>query len=720
MNKKQFIYFVLFFVLSVLAVSQELDNTSQTRNSESSSFFTLQVFPSINIPFGESADYFKAGFATNLRIDYDPKKIPLVFGSAELGYELSPIQAQESLSIISTGVGGGLTVKITPRIGIKAFLNSGFYYSLFNTIGETARGGNPYFYVGIGTHFILTPKMDLGIDISYKNYLGLKQGINISLVNSFYLTGQETRQINIENSRMKNIDLLQFKTPEIGEGIEVSKIEYDQVFPVFYSYYDSNPLGRVTIRNLEDKPITDIKVSLYVKEYMNTPKECLILPEIPPMGTQEIDLFALFTKKVLEITEGTKVGAELILEYKMRNQIYHDTKVTTLLMYDRNAMTWDDDRKAAAFITAKDPNVLSFSKNVTGILSEYNYISINENLLKAMAIHEALSLYGLTYALDPKTPYDELSQNKSRVDYLQFPRHTLEYRAGDCDDLSILYCALLESVAVETAFITIPGHIFMAFSLDMTASEAKSSFIRPEDLVFKENKVWLPLEITEQQGGFLKAWQTGAKEWRDNILLDQAGFFPVSEAWEIYKPVGLPYANEDIEVPIRSKIANVFQLELSKFIEKEIYPRVTALQKQIVDSNERPSIRNRLGVLYARYDLMKKAEEEFRKILLKEEFVPALINLGNIYFIREEWDNALSHFQRAAVKAPSNMKIQISLARTYYELGNFPVVKNLYERVKNADAPLAERYTYMDFQSNDSNRASGATRKKGDLLWVEE
>jgi transglutaminase-like putative cysteine protease len=35
------------------------------------------------------------------------------------------------------------------------------------------------------------------------------------------------------------------------------------------------------------------------------------------------------------------------------------------------------------------------------------------------------------------------------------------YRAGDCDDLSILYCSLLEAIGIRTAFVTIPGHIFM-------------------------------------------------------------------------------------------------------------------------------------------------------------------------------------------------------------------------------------------------------------------
>ena len=32
-------------------------------------------------------------------------------------------------------------------------------------------------------------------------------------------------------------------------------------------------------------------------------------------------------------------------------------------MNNRNAMTWDDDRKAAAFVTAKDPALLGFAKS---------------------------------------------------------------------------------------------------------------------------------------------------------------------------------------------------------------------------------------------------------------------------------------------------------------------------------------------------------------------
>ena len=35
----------------------------------------------------------------------------------------------------------------------------------------------------------------------------------------------------------------------------------------------------------------------------------------------------------------------------------------------------------------------------------------------------------------------------------------------------------MEAVGIETAFITVPGHIFMAFALDMSPAEAKRSFL---------------------------------------------------------------------------------------------------------------------------------------------------------------------------------------------------------------------------------------------------
>ena len=165
--------------------------------------------------------------------------------------------------------------------------------------------------------------------------------------------------------------------------------------------------------------------------------------------------------------------------------------------------------------------------------------SINENLQAAIALHEALDLYGLNYVPNPITPYSESSKEKNVVDFLQFPRETLRYKAGDCSDISILYSALLQAVGIDTAFITIPGHIFIAVNTGISPEEAESALIPSSEYVAYQGKVWLPVEITLRHQGFLKAWELGAKEWNENNPIGQAGFYPVQEAWKVYKPVGL-------------------------------------------------------------------------------------------------------------------------------------------------------------------------------------
>jgi transglutaminase-like putative cysteine protease len=79
--------------------------------------------------------------------------------------------------------------------------------------------------------------------------------------------------------------------------------------------------------------------------------------------------------------------------------------------------------------------------------------------------------------------------------------HGMSYKAGDCDDLTLLYCALLEGLGVESAFIAIPGHIYAAFALDTAYLEAVRLLI-PSDLVIPlDGKAWVPVQITELDGG---------------------------------------------------------------------------------------------------------------------------------------------------------------------------------------------------------------------------
>ncbi len=215
-----------------------------------------------------------------------------------------------------------------------------------------------------------------------------------------------------------------------------------------------------------------------------------------------------------------------LLDYTYKERELKKTLVESIRLFDRNAITWDDDRKAAAFVTSKDPVVLKFTKNVAGIVRERSKTNVNLNLKIAIGLFESVRLYGISYVIDPKTPYAVFSKDSTSLDFLQFPRQTMVYKAGDCDDLSVLYCALLESVGIETAFITAPGHIFMAFSLGISEEDARKTFSNPDEFIYENEQVWVPVEITLFKEGFLKAWQTGAREWRKYNPGGETGFFP--------------------------------------------------------------------------------------------------------------------------------------------------------------------------------------------------
>ena len=504
-----------------------------------------------------------------------------------------------------------------------------------------------------------------------------------------------------------------------GKGLEISSIELNRIFPVLFKHYDDNPVGQVVIYNNEYSPVTNISLSFFVERYMDNPKECAVPQRVNSKEEIEIDLFALFSDSVLEITEDTKVSAKLTLGYTLKGKTYVIEYTESLELYDRNATTWDDNRKAAAFVTAKDPAVLEFSKRVAGWTKDTGSRAVNSNLSMAIGLHEALRLYGISYVVDPKTPFSEFSKDKFLVDFLQFPRQTLNYTAGDCDDLSILYCALLESVGIETAFITIPGHIFMALSLDMEPDSARKSFLRPDDLIYIDGKTWLPVEITMIKENFLQAWEAGAKMWRENAARNQAELFPMHDSWSVYKPVGLP-GTASVSMPDRLEVINAFQSELIRFIDREIYPQVSRLQAQIRQNNNEPKFVNRLGVLYARYGLYDKAVVQFEKILRTVEYVPALINMGNIGFLNKDFKGALEYYQRAFIKEPDNPKVLLSIARASHELENYGTVGEFYEKLKLLDPELAEQFAYLGLRGEEASRAAEISEVTEVVVWDEE
>jgi tetratricopeptide (TPR) repeat protein len=615
-------------------------------------------------------------------------------------YRLMPTLASENLSLVTLGAEAGLNYALLPRVSLEASLLVGGYLGLF---GEEPPAVNPFATLGAGARFRLSPAFSLGAGLSYAYYLtrdisglqALWNGLSVSLAGGVRLTGGSPRP------------LLRF-----------DPVEIQPIFPVFYKYYDRNPLGKVVVRNLENGTIQNVRVSFMVGEFMQSPKECLVIPSLKARQSMEVPIYALFRDDILRVTEATSVSGEITAEYMFAGELRNVSQTQTVRVYDRNAMSWDDDRKAASFVTPRDTTVMTFAKGVVGDLRDRGATVIDPNLRNAMALFAGMWLYGLNYVVDPKSSYAEFSKNNSAVDYLQFPRQTLEYRAGDCDDLAILYAALLESIGISAAFVTVPGHIYLAFALNMTDTEAQKTFARMDDLIVRDQAAWVPVEVTLLQAGFLKAWEAGARQWRENQ--PAAGFYPVAEAWKTYEAVGIEKTEEGrslkISLPSSTRLASVYDGQLKDFIEREVAPQEAELKKRIAATKQNAALINRLGLLYARYGKYDQATAELEKLVGKSPFVPALVNLGNIYFLKGDHARALNYYSQAARTQPTDAGILISLARAQFGLQRYEEARASYRKAESLDAGLANRFSYIVAENVSSARAS-AQDSKGVLLW---
>lgn len=664
-------------------------------------------------PVGASSSNFKMGYRAGLSYEYVLRRPSFLYFIAQSEFEYLPIVSSGAVAGFTVAGGAGLTFNPAEKLHLGLRATGGYYYG--SITGGGLDGSGFALTTGLSAAYSLSPMISLGLDADYRYRHDYYNGIGLSINARFNLSSLGGRK----NSTAYLDTLRTYSVGMPNNGLRVTSVDIEPVFPVLFRYYDENPIGTVTLTNTEDRGVRDVTLSLYVDRYMDNPKQIPVIDEIPAGESMTVDLYALFSDSVLEITEGTKASGYVILSYRLQGSEQAAKYIVSIDFLDRNALTWDDDRKAASFVTAKDPAILEFSKKITGWVKQDSPGTIDENLRIAMGIHESLRMLGLSYQIDPTTPFSDFHQEAVSVDFLQFPYQTLSYTSGDCDDLSILYCALLEAVGIETAFITIPGHIYMAFALDMSAGDAERIFRNSDNLIFHSDKVWIPVEITMTQDSFLSAWNEGSREWRSYNSQNKAALYPMSESWKVYPPVGLPGSTDPV-LPIREDFREAYVSELSRFIEQEIYPQVSVLEERIRESDNPSLYRNRLGILYARYGLTDQAELIFDRILTEQEYVPALINSGNLRFLSGDFRLASNLYQRAYSQEADNPKTVLAMARVNYEMENYGSVSEYYSELKLLNPVLAERYRFLEFRGDEAERAEGTSEVREEMVWADE
>ena len=285
-----------------------------------------------------------------------------------------------------------------------------------------------------------------------------------------------------------------------------------EIYPTFFEAYIDSPFAFGHVANLTDKPVSVKPLGMIEginSGYIQSP-----MVTIQPKDTAVIPFFTVpsdyYSKQKPEISQAyfllTTSGEE------------SDDKIQMPILIN-GVNSWDGRIKNLRYFIKRGIEYsMGYSKNI---------LSGNKN-----------SLDTIPYSLSPfyKAKYifndfvEELvysSDPRATTEYVQFPNETIKLRGGDCDDLSVCYSSLLESVGIETALVDYKNtddirHVNILFNTNLKPDNSKlitendtKYFVRKDENGVDE--IWIPVETTSLTD-FNSAWEIGAEKFFDEAI----------------------------------------------------------------------------------------------------------------------------------------------------------------------------------------------------------
>ncbi|MBO4318959.1 MAG: hypothetical protein J5857_00630 [Treponema sp.] len=416
-------------------------------------------------------------------------------------------------------------------------------------------------------------------------------------------------------------------------SISVEAFDLSVLFPVLMNVYATNPAGFITVKNNGSAPLKNISVSSYVRKYMDFPSKGEAIASLNPGEQAEIEIRTVLNSKSLQVTENTVLQMQFTVSWEEDGKTKNISITRPVTLYKKSAMSWADTAMLSCFIQPNDPTVSSF---VFSSLSKDNPDILSTNVSKAISLSNAIGSIPLTYVSDPETPLSQMIDNEYSVDTVRFPADTLSLKGGDCDDMTTLFCSILESAGIPTALITTPGHIFSAFDTGLKENTAWKNLEAGYRTISINGNVWIPVETTILSEGFEKAWKSASKEISENEFECTL----IHEAWEVYATATNQQGKQDVKI------------QDAKFISmnKNSASSIKALIKQALQktSGTKPAEQNALARLWYSIGEKEKAAQVLSSITEKSpQYKPAYSNLAQVYSELGREDEATRVKERA-------------------------------------------------------------------------
>ncbi|MBU0473595.1 MAG: tetratricopeptide repeat protein [Bacteroidetes bacterium] len=498
-------------------------------------------------------------------------------------------------------------------------------------------------------------------------------------------------------SELGNALLAREKYNKSRPPIEITVIDFDDIFPSYLGYYSSQPIGSVTIFNTKNEVFDDISIEINAPGLVTSPAT-IIVPIIYPNEVSENLVYLQLDNSLItnSLVEDKSYDVTVTASYIKESKVEKIEKKTVIKVYQLNSISWEDKKHLASFINSRDEKLRSFVTSEIIAKTSFNdnrFNKIPKPILQAAQIWEYLRQMNLNYVQDPTTSYEIVSKLNS-IDYVQFPNQTLIKKVGDCDDLVSLLSNLFEVLGIETAYIDVPGHVFLALNTGIIPSEIEENGLSDAQVIIKYNKVWLPLESTViGKNSFVESWKYATdrytKERESNSPIE---LVEIQNAAITYPPITFPNPapivnNVDVQV-VKAELEKdlkSFKLTSDKTYEDELLKVLNSYPNNIFTFNK-------LGVYYAKKRNYESAEVYFTRTLQYEkENVVALTNLGNLGFLRKDYDYAERKYLSALKYDQQNVGILGNLVRCNLKQNKTQAAIDYYQKIEQINPDYAKK-----------------------------
>ena len=202
----------------------------------------------------------------------------------------------------------------------------------------------------------------------------------------------------------------------------------------------------------------------------------------------------------------------------MRKWISKSLLIFYSLLAINFANATNEDKQNAVLIIPIHDELRYFTEKVLETypapLAEYD---INQNILKAALLFDALGAYGIRYqsSFDTSQVFTKLT-GKDSV-YMQPVLDVFARRAGGAYELAVVYAAILESSGIATALVEDSGHCWVLF--DTGVHRKYSGAISPDITSYhvRKNRIWLPVDAASVGSPFYNAWENSSLHSGPNI-----------------------------------------------------------------------------------------------------------------------------------------------------------------------------------------------------------